>query len=37
MLTQPPIPIAKDLETPTEKVEVVTKDNVVNEKITLKF
>ena len=37
MLTQPPTPIAKDLETPTGKVEVVTKDNVVNEKITLKF
>ena len=37
ILTQPPIPIAKDLETPTEKGEVVTKDNVVNEKITLKF
>ena len=37
ILTQPPIPIAKDLETPAEKVEVVTKDNVVNEKITLKF
>ena len=37
VIYQPPIPIAKDLETPTEKVEVVAKDNVVNEKITLKF
>ena len=37
ILSQQLIPQAKDLETPLDKTEVITRDKITNEKFALKF